>query len=402
MAGGATRRAAPPDGRGLRGGGLPLGGLEDPGAVLVGALVGAGLARPVVVALGQDGAHLVGRQLVVPGPRLVALERVDAIEDGRAALVPALVGGDLGELDLRQVGETPDDLLGGQGVVARDGEVLLGRHGALGAALGVRHAGDLAGLAGGPLGLRPRRADGIRRSGVGHAIARLPADVGPDDGLGELRDLAQHALEHALLVAADRRRQPCRLVIGDRAGQPLERRVGGDLEGLGGARVLGVLEDLLLAARSAQQVERGLAERYGLADDALDEADGGCQWIAAAAEVLQPRVDAARVVARLVEMALEAVPVAAARGHGDLRLQDAHQRELRREGLVEVLHDFLSRRGHAGSDLIGGLGPAWARPSTAPEGAPRAGVPRRARGPIGRSRLGRWPAIRAGARTTGG
>src|SRR5512133_1101688 len=104
-AGGASRPVR------LRGGGLALGGLEHAGAVLVGALVGADLAGPVVVALGQDGAHLVGRQLVVPGPRLVALERVDAIEDGRAALVPALVGGDLGELDLRQVGQTADDLL---------------------------------------------------------------------------------------------------------------------------------------------------------------------------------------------------------------------------------------------------------------------------------------------------
>ena len=94
--------------------------------------------------------------------------------------------------------------------------------------------------------------------------------------------------------------------------------------------------------------------------------DGAGQQTAALAELLQTPADAPGVVAGLVEVSLEALAVAAARGHGDLRLKDAHQRELAGMGLVEVLHDLLVRRGHVGSDLIGGLGRAWARASTAP------------------------------------
>src|SRR4051812_32644889 len=75
--------------------GLALGGGEDAGAVLVRPLIGADPLGPCVVALGQDRLDLGGGELVVAGPRLVAAQRGDAAEDGRAVLVLALVGVDL-------------------------------------------------------------------------------------------------------------------------------------------------------------------------------------------------------------------------------------------------------------------------------------------------------------------
>ena len=75
-----------------------------------------------------------------------------------------------------------------------------------------------------------------------------------------------------------------------------------------------------------------LPSASGLADHGLDDADGAGQQIAALAELLEAGADALGVVARLVEVALEALAIAPARGHGDLRLQDAHQRELASRG----------------------------------------------------------------------
>ena len=49
------------------------------------------------------------------------------------------------------------------------------------------------------------------------------------------------------------------------------------------------------------------------------------QRIAAPAEILETGADALGVAAGLVEVALEALAVAAARGHRDLRLEDAHR-----------------------------------------------------------------------------
>ena len=92
--------------------------------------------------------------------------------------------------------------------------------------------------------------------------------------------------EHLLLVGADRRGQLGGLVVADGAGEALERRVGGDLQRLGGAGVLGVLEHLLLAAGAAQEVERRLAQRERLTDDGLDDADDGHQRVGALAERL--------------------------------------------------------------------------------------------------------------------
>ena len=70
---GAALQAPPPGLCELRGGRLSLGGLQHSRAVLVGALVGADLPNAVVVGLGEHRADLVGGQLVVPGPRLVAV-----------------------------------------------------------------------------------------------------------------------------------------------------------------------------------------------------------------------------------------------------------------------------------------------------------------------------------------
>jgi hypothetical protein len=56
-------------------------GLQDAGAVLARALVGPEVPGPIVVALGQDRDHLGGGQLVVARPRLVAAQRLQAVED---------------------------------------------------------------------------------------------------------------------------------------------------------------------------------------------------------------------------------------------------------------------------------------------------------------------------------
>ena len=62
-------------------------GLQAAGAVLARALVGPNVPRPIVVAVGQDGDHLGGGQLVTARPRLVAARRLQAIEDRGAVLV---------------------------------------------------------------------------------------------------------------------------------------------------------------------------------------------------------------------------------------------------------------------------------------------------------------------------
>ena len=111
---------------------LALGGVEDAGAVLVRALVGADLLDALVVALGRAR----------PGPRRRSARRsrptarrraacVMRLEDRGAVLVLALVGVDLGQVDLRELGQPAGDLLGGERVVARDREVALGGDGAL-------------------------------------------------------------------------------------------------------------------------------------------------------------------------------------------------------------------------------------------------------------------------------
>jgi hypothetical protein len=61
--------------------------------------------------------------------------------------------------------------------------------------------------------------------------------------------------EHALLLLAVTLGELRRRLVADRARGRDEPVVGGDLEGLGRALVLGVLEQLLLAALAAQDVD---------------------------------------------------------------------------------------------------------------------------------------------------
>ena len=94
-------------------------------------------------------------------------------------------------------------------------------------------------------------------------------------GRAEPRELAKDAVEHLLLVGADGGRKARGLLVVDVAREALDGRVRRDLQGLGRTRVLGVLEDLLLAAGAAHEIDRRLAERQRLADHGLGEADDG-------------------------------------------------------------------------------------------------------------------------------
>ena len=234
----------------------------------------------------------------------------DAAEDRRAVAVRALVRVDLGQLALREPGQLAGDLLRGERLVVGDREVAVGGPGTVGLPLGAGDGRRLARLARGALGRGGRLAAGVlgRLAGLAHGvggtrgrdvIGALALDIGAHHRLGQLGDLAQQALEHLLLVGADRRGQLGRLVVADRPCQALDRRVGRDLQALAGASVLGVLEHLLLAAGAAQQVERRLAQRERLPDDRLDGADYGHHGIRALAELLQAALDALRVLARL-------------------------------------------------------------------------------------------------------
>ena len=81
---------------------LALDGGQDARAVLVRPLVTAHGARALVI-VADGGADLIDREVVVAGPRLVALERADPGQDRGAVVVLALVGVELGELGLRQL-----------------------------------------------------------------------------------------------------------------------------------------------------------------------------------------------------------------------------------------------------------------------------------------------------------
>ena len=65
-------------GGGLGVGGLALRAAEHASAVLVGALVGSDVLRALLVALAEDRFDFGDRELVVPGPRLLAPQRGDA------------------------------------------------------------------------------------------------------------------------------------------------------------------------------------------------------------------------------------------------------------------------------------------------------------------------------------
>jgi hypothetical protein len=140
------------------------------------------------------------------------------------------------------------------------------------------------------------------------------------------------------------------LTVADRAGQALERGVGGDLQRLGRARVLGVLEHLLLAAGAAQEVKRGLADGQHLAEHVLPEADHRRHRAGAGVQLAEPLRDRRGVPASLGEVLLQGGPVAAAGRHGNLGLEHANESVLAGPGLGQVLHDLLLRGFHASSD----------------------------------------------------
>ena len=58
-------------------------------------------------------------------------------------------------------------------------------------------------------------------------------------------------------------------------------------------------------------------------------------------QLAQAVLETVGVPACLLQMGLQPIAVAAPRGHRDLRLQLAHQRQLRAVGLAQVLHDLL-------------------------------------------------------------
>jgi hypothetical protein len=91
-------------------------------------------------------------------------------------------------------------------------------------------------------------AGDVGGAGGADVVGRVALDLGADNGVGQLGDLPQDPLEHLLLVVENRGCQGRGLIVTDRTSQLLDSRVGRDLQRLGGARVPGVLEDLLLAA----------------------------------------------------------------------------------------------------------------------------------------------------------
>ena len=210
----------------------------------------------------------------------------------------------------------------------------------------------LAGLAGRPLGLTGAPAggalgrladlaDGVGRAGLRHVVGALAVELGAGHRVGQARDLPQETVEHLLLVSEYRVGQPLGLAVARDPREPGQGGVGGDLLRLGGARVLGVLEHLLLAAAAANEVDRRLGQRQPLPDHRLDQAETDLERVVALPELAQATLDALGVPASLAEVGLEPVAVLAARGHGDLGLKLAHQRKLRAVGLVQVLHDLL-------------------------------------------------------------
>ena len=181
----------------------------------------------------------------------------------------------------------------------------------------------------------------LRRACLGHVVGAVPVELRACHGVGQAWDLLQQPVEHPLLVPEHGLGQTLGLGISGAACESGQRGVGGDLEGLRGARVLGVLEHLLLAAGSANQVERGLGQRQGLPDEALQGTESDLERVAALTQLGQPDLETLGVPPRLLKVGLQPVAVLALGGHRDLRLELAHERQLRTMGLVQVLHDLL-------------------------------------------------------------
>ena len=79
--------------------------------------------------------------------------------------------------------------------------------------------------------------------------------TGLTDNIGQLGDMSAEGARSSSAISQDRGRQVGGFLITDRAREPLDRRVSGDLKRLGGAGVLSVLENLLLATRTGQEIE---------------------------------------------------------------------------------------------------------------------------------------------------
>ena len=152
--------------------------------------------------------------------------------------------------------------------------------------------------------------------------------IGADNRVGELRDLAHHAGQHLLLVGADRGRELGGRFIPHRTGQVLERGIGRDLECLGRARILRVLQHLLLATAAPQQVKGHLGQRERLRQRVLRPAHRGLERVATRAEIGHTAIDATCVIAGLAQMLLQRGAIAPPRGHRDLRLEHLHQPKL--------------------------------------------------------------------------
>ena len=84
-----------------------------------------------------------------------------------------------------------------------------------------------------------------------------------------------------------------------------------------------------------------LVSASALPDHRLDQAETNLQRVVALPKFAETPLDALGVPASLVEMTLEPVAVLATGRHRDLRLELAHQRDLRSVRLVQVLHDLL-------------------------------------------------------------
>ena len=343
------RIAPPPWNPGLDGGQPPLG---RPRARSRGAggrpRSCARLAAVVSSACRRRSTICSAVMLVVAVERLGALERLDAREHAAAVAVAPLVGGDGAQLVLAEAVQALDDLVGGEVVVAGDRQVALAGRRAADLALDGLRAGDAAGLlgacapwprrAGRALAVspssrtcRPRRSRSGRRSASrrpapapSRASARGSARAGRRACAPPGRGGGRRARRSSSSPIAARRR--------------LERVVGRDLERLGRALVLGVLEQLLLAAAAAQQVDRALGEREHLADEGL----GPGRPRPTTRPPPAPRSPRRRSIARgvpagLAQVALEQPAVAAARRHRDVGLKRGDQRRLGGVGLLEVL-----------------------------------------------------------------
>src|SRR6185312_5362845 len=242
---------------------------------------------------------------------------------------------------------------------------LRARRGAVPAAAAARAAATrCAAAAGGGAARRlaPRRAAArgrpARRRCRPPAAARAAATAGRalrrrdlrgDHGLRELRDQLLEVGGHALLVATDRARELGRVLVAHGLGERLDRRVRCDLLGLLGELGLRVLEFLLGLARSAEGVQRALAQSDRLLRG------GGCgggDAVLRATQLLDATLDLARVRLGLLEVLLQTLLIRRTVRHTDVRLERGLEFLLLAVRLGEVLHELrvaLVEVGHVGS-----------------------------------------------------